>query len=136
MATFNIHVCLFRTIITPGLSASRCALADKHCRVFSFSIQEAFSFFPPSFLSAQNFSPHRGFTSQNCICSLSLIQHESRTITIQYNLCVRAYECMCAHASFSKGGGGFKPLHLHIFIMAKSQACATAAWPFAGEQAV
>lgn len=32
--------------------------------------------------------------------------------------------------------GGFKPLHLHIFIMAKSQACATAAWPFAGKQAV
>lgn len=104
MARFNIHVCLSPTIITLGLTASRCELADKHCRVFSFSIQEAFSFFPPSFLSAQNYSPYRGFTSQNCICSLSLIQHESRTITIQYNLCVRAYECVCAHTSFSKGG--------------------------------
>lgn len=60
------------------------------------------------------FSPHRGFTSQNCICSLSLIQHESRTITIQYNLCVRAYECMCAHTSFSKGGVQTPPpSHFH-----------------------
>lgn len=38
----------------------------------------------------------------------------------------------CVWTSF----GGLEPLHLHIFIMAKSQACATAAWPFAGEQAV
>lgn len=41
-------------------------------------------------------------------------------------------ECVFMYSSFR----GFKPVHLHIFIMAKSQACATAAWPFAGKQAV
>lgn len=43
-------------------------------------------------------------------------------------LCV----CVCSYTSFR----GFKPHHLHIFIMAKSQACVTPAWPFAGKQAV
>lgn len=79
------------------------------------------------------------FHVSNCICSRSHshkpfspsayvqpIMYTREGVRVCASVCARSY------TSFR----GFKPLHLHIFITAKSQACATAAWPFAGEQAV
>lgn len=78
------------------INAGSSELPDKRCRMF-------YSHFGERFLVSLSF-PLFCFTPQ-IASAVSLIQPESHTITIHYNVCVRAYESVCVCVCTRHSGG-------------------------------